>query len=345
MNSGIQASSGGVARYYLSEARRNAPVSTEITGYALSALLYLDSLAPAASYREAANRAAGFLVHEAWNERSATFPFELASNGAPSYAYFFDCGIIARGLMAAWRATGEHEYFDRAKECGLSMAFDFMAEEAMHPVLRLPDKQPLAPEARWSKRSGCYQLKSALAWRELADETGHRELSSAFLRMVNYALATHETFLPGETDPARVMDRLHAYGYFLEALLFVTGRAEATAAIESGIERMAGLLARIEPEFVRCDVYAQLLRVRLFADRLGYCPLDRQTAEREASRVLEFQAGGPDPRVAGGFYFGRKQGNWLPFINPVTTAFAIQALAMWREYDDGGVRTPLLALI
>lgn len=345
LRSGIQETSGGVARYYLSDRCRNAAVSTEITGYALSTLLLLDRLFPGAGYRGAAERAARFLVDHAWNEQGSTFPFELSSNGHPSYCYFFDCGIIARGLMAAWRTTGDPEYFERAKECGLSMAFDFMADDAMHPVLELPNKQPLAREPRWSRQPGCYQLKSALAWQELADETGHRELSSAFERMVSYSLATHDAFLPGDADPARVMDRLHAYGYFLEALLFVKDRPETAAALNRGIGRMSALLRRIEPRFVRCDVYAQLLRVRLFAAWAGWCPLDRTLAREEEARIAGFQASDPDPRVDGGFYFGRKEGAWMPFINPVSAAFAIQALALWREHEDGGLRTPLLELI
>ena len=37
--SGIQEASGGVARYYRTDLKRNHPLSTEITAYALSALL------------------------------------------------------------------------------------------------------------------------------------------------------------------------------------------------------------------------------------------------------------------------------------------------------------------
>jgi hypothetical protein len=33
--------------------------------------------------------------------------------------------------------------------------------------------------------------------------------------------------------------------------------------------------------------------------------------------------------VDGGFYFGRSAGRWEPYINPVSTAFALQALALW----------------
>jgi hypothetical protein len=345
LNSGIQEDSGGVARYYFCDSRRNAPVSNEITGYAAGILAYLWTLTGEARFLEAAERSSQYLLHHAWNDHSATFPFEPVLNGGPAYAYFFDCGIIARGLLAMWRATGNEEYFERAKECGLSMAFDFMAEEAMHPILRLPDKQPITYELRWSRRPGCYQLKSALAWRELGIATGQRELSSAFERLLGYALSTHADFLPGDADDEKVMDRLHAYCYFLEALLAVCDRADCASALTAGMERVAAHLRRIEGRFARCDVYAQLLRIRLFAGRLGVCAVDARAAAAEADRIREFQVVDSDPRIHGGFRFGRKQGCWMPFVNPVSTAFAIQALAMWQEYQDGSAETPVLALV
>lgn len=345
LESGIQDTSGGVARYYLSDSGRNARVSSEITGYAASALVYLWKTTGHARYLDRAKRAADYLVHHAWSEQSATFPFEPVLKGGPAYAYFFDCGIIARGLLAVWRATGDTALFDRAKECGLSMAFDFMAADAMHPILELPGKQPVAYERQWSRRPGCYQLKSALAWRELADATGQRELASAFERMLAYSLNTHTAFLPGDSDDQKVMDRLHAYSYFLEALLAAPQHPGVAGAFEAGLKQAATLLRRIAPEFARSDVYAQLLRARLFADRLGLCLLDREAAEYEAAQIVEFQAGGDDRTTAGGFYFGRKHGEMMPFVNPVSTVFAAQALALWQEYGNGGLVTPPLALI
>src|ERR1039457_5488621 len=41
LRSGIQEANGGVARHYRSDLGQNARVSTEITGYAVSTLLYL----------------------------------------------------------------------------------------------------------------------------------------------------------------------------------------------------------------------------------------------------------------------------------------------------------------
>ena len=54
-----------------------------------------------------------------------------------------------------------------------------------------------------------------------------------------------------------------------------------------------------------------------------------------------FQAADDDPRIDGGYYFGRKGAVRLPHVNPVSSAFASQALELWR----GGAQAPLHLLI
>jgi len=313
LRSGIQESNGGVARYHRTDLGRNAPVSTEITGYALSALVYLD-------LHERARETADFLCRT-WDAAAQTMPFEL---GAPAYGYFFDDGIIVRGLLAAWRALGSAEYLDTAAAIGRHMLRDFDAGADFHPILTLPEKEPLERDAlRWSRSSGCYQLKSAMAWHDLAEATGESDFDAAYGRVLEYSLRTWREFLPGHPEPLKVMDRLHAFSYFLEGMLPRAREPRCRTALGEGMARVAALLREIAPQFERSDVYAQLLRVRLYADRAGVAPLDRRAAEHEVERLRTFEA--PD----GGYRFGRKGGEWLPYANPVSTAFAMQALAMW----------------
>ena len=124
MHSGIQERDGGVARFYRSDSATNAAVSTEITGYAASTLAYLHSRTGQQEYLDAAVRAARYLSRQAWDSDASTFPFEPGSDRA----YFFDIGIIVRGLLAVWRATGEEEFRARAQEAALSLAFDFLGD-------------------------------------------------------------------------------------------------------------------------------------------------------------------------------------------------------------------------
>ncbi len=342
--SGIQEPSGGVARYYLADRGQNLPVSTEITGYAASTLVYLHALTGEPDYLDRALRAAKFLTGQAWDRERQTFPYEC--NGQRPLAYFFDCGIIARGLLAVWRAMGRDEFLEVARHCGHSMARDFCdGNGGFHPVLRLPEKEPLAREAQWSRAPGCYQLKAAMAWAELADTGADTYLRQHYERLLAHSLETHRAFLPGDADPLRVMDRLHAYCYFLEGMLPRAGEERCAEAIREGIRKVEGLLREIGPSFARSDVYAQLLRMRCLAAWNGVLPVDRPAAAWEAEQLRHFQMNEGDTRVAGSFSFGHKHGQTLPHANPVSAAFALQALTFWEQLDAGADAPPRHVLI
>ncbi len=309
--------------------------------------MYLHQRTGRADYMDAARRAGDFLVELAWDRALALFPFEYSANGetAPALAYFFDSGIIARGLIALWRATGESRYLESAVECGRSMVRDFNARDSIHPILTLPSKTPLEYQPRWSRSPGCYQLKAALAWHELFEATGEAEFDRCYEQAASAARRTHASFLASEPDREKVMDRLHAYSYFLEGLLPLAGRAECAAAAREALARVAAELRAISPVFERSDVYAQLLRARLYYAALGVEPLDRAAAGHEASKIAEFQFEHTDPRIRDGFWFGRKNGELLPFVNPVSTAFCLQALDMWRQFGKGEFRPVVECLV
>jgi hypothetical protein len=347
LDSGIQEASGGVARYYRSDLGTNAKVSTEITGYTVSALLYLHHLTSLPEYLDAALRAARFLAGTAWNARFETFPFEYSMNGDQprALAYFFDCGIIVRGLLAAWRLSKDERLRDTAIAAGRAMAADFRAPGVIHPILSLPNKDPLAYEPRWSAMPGCYQLKSAMAWYELFETTGEMDFLRAYESAVESALASEHSFLPGASSRELVMDRLHAYLYFLEGLLPVLDRPECVHAYEAGLDRVAAYLTEIAPIFARSDVYAQLLRARLYGESLAKIPLDLAAAAHEAGQAAGFELDTPDTRQAGGFLFGRKGGQPLPFVNPVSTAFCVQALTQWDNRKNNSFQARRHALI
>ena len=304
-----------MARYYRTDLQRNHALSTEITGYAASTLVFLDRY-------DQARSAAQFLT-EAWDPAAHAMPFEI---DPAQFSYFFDCGIVVRGLLSVWRVTGAGDLLNCARAVGDSMARDFRASDgSFRPILELPGKRPVERDAaRWSRSPGCYQLKAGMAWWDLWEATGESCYREVYDGLREAALRTANDFLPGHSDPRKVVDRLHAYLYFLEGLLPMPSDALA-----DGIERVAGLVRELAPEFERSDVYAQLLRIRVFADAMGAAKLDRGAAQSEAECLMEFAAVSDDPRIDGGFYFGRTAGRWEPYINPVSTAFALQALAMW----------------
>jgi hypothetical protein len=177
-----------------------------------------------------------------------------------------------------------------------------------------------------------------MAWWDLHEATRDARFVEPYERVLDTSLRSYADFLPGHPERPKVMDRLHAFCYFLEGLLPRTGDSRCAAALRDGIDRTARHLREIAPEFERSDVYAQLLRIRLYADWLGVAPLDRPAAEFEAAQLATFHAADDDPRMDGGYWFGRKRADLLPFINPVSAAFAAQALELWETSRAGGAQ-------
>jgi hypothetical protein len=344
LQSGIQTPSCGFARFYDANTGRNRAVSTEITGYAASALVWLFNVTGDEEYLVCARRTAGFLL-TSWNSELGTFPFEHPSPSPESehLSYFFDCGIIIRGLLAVWHETHDDRLLDIARRASHGMIDDFHAQSEYHPILNLPDKSPVGRTEHWSRSAGCYQLKAALAWRDVAAITGDPKLNEAWSEMLESALAKHEGFLPGASCNEKVMDRLHPFCYFLEGLLPELERTEVRTIYAGGLRLVAEHLRNIAPVFSRSDVYAQLLRARLYAARA--VPVDEPAAAHEAAELAAYRVNRSDPRTDGGFVFGRRGAALIQHVNPVSTVFAIQALEMWREYQTAGSKPPCLRLL
>jgi uncharacterized protein YyaL (SSP411 family) len=334
LKSGIQHANGGVARYYFSDRKCNAPLTTEITAYYAGGLLALYRQSGESRYLDAALKAAWYLVR-AWDAKSSAMPFECESEGS-KYSYFFDNGIIVRSLLAVWREDGTSEFLSTAQKVGDSMARDFSDGKSFSPILELPSKSPLVYEpARWSRSPGCYQLKAAMGWHELGLVTNDERYKRLYRNLLAPSLASHDSFLPGVDTEIPVMDRLHAYLYFLEGLLPAVEERACADAMAEGIDRAAAFVRKISPMFLRSDVVAQLLRVRLFADQHGVLPLDENVVQKEIATLEGFQSDDADARLNGGFWFGRKNGSLLPFMNPVSTTFCSQTLEMWNQYQKG----------
>ena len=332
LHSGIHEPSGGFSRFYRSELKRNLPVSTEISGYAAMALLFLYRTTNDSEYLDEARRTTDFLAGQAWDESLRIFPYEHPSPTVESrhLAYFFDSGIITRGLLDMWRETREDRLLEVATAAAHGMSA-FWNGRDYDPILTLPDQRPLPRTAQWSTSPGCYQAKSALAWWELAVITGDEQLRRNYLNVVESGMRTCDGFLAGADERLSIMDRLHAYCYFLEALSPLLDRSDFVQTYSDVVTEAARYLRELAPEFVRSDVYAQLLRARVRASHV--IAMDVDAAREEAAALTGFQSDSADPRFDGGFIFGRRAGVLSPHVNPVSTTFAIQALEMWRAFE------------
>ncbi len=347
-HSGIQSESGGVSRYYAADAGQYREISTEITAYSIQGYLGLP-LPGEPGLLSNALRAGQFLCYDTGNARLGLFPFEVARSGFPpsNEVYFFDCGIIIRGLLALWSSTTDPLYLERAEHCGAAlMGLMSRVDGSFFPLLDLSSGVPASGSGAWSLQPDIYQLKIGLAFLDLAESTSSSMFYKVAEGLLNWSLRQHEMFLPGAAEPDRVADRLHAYCYFLEGLLpFLERRFDCAQVLHAGITKVEKLVLETRRALERSDVMAQLLRLRLLADYIGIMELDLPAASWEAESIPAFQLFTADKQTNGAFSFGRRQGRLTPHANPVSTIFCLQALRMWRDYQNGEFRTTWKELI
>lgn len=326
LESGIQQNGGGVSRYRRTDRSENLPVSTEITGYAVSAFCYLFDQSGDERYLAGAKRAAHFLIDHAWDRALSSMPFELGAR----YSYFFDTGIIARSLLYLYRLDPAERYLQAARDLGAAMERDFGSlSGAFHPIVLLPCKSPAPYEAWWSKTPGAFQLKAALAWHELGAVLGDAHFDGLYEHLLEWALRQYRETLDIESDDIKKMDRLHPWAYFLEGLQPVAGRPAIAKLLAEAIAEGEALREAIAPRFLRSDVCAQLLRVKLLGGG--------EPGPGEVSRIEAFQYPNGDPTLAGGFAFGHRDGALTPHVNPVATVFCLQALSFADQAASKGL--------
>lgn len=316
LHSGIQSPDGGVARYRLTDSGQNLLASTEITGYTVSAFCHLFEKTGDEQFLAAARLSGDYLTHKAWDAESRSMPFEIHKGSR--YSYYFDCGIIARGLLWLYRITNHSPYLDRARDIGMAMERDFKGIRGFHPIVLLPCKSPEEYSIWWSRMPGAFQLKSALAWRDLGEVTSDQHFLDLYEGVLQFSLKHYVETLDNETDELKKMDRLHAWAYFLEGLQPVKDREPIQYLLRSALAHGEKLREQLAPRFLRSDVCAQLLRIKLL---MGGAP-----SEGELIRIEAFQYRSEDPTLDGGFGFGRRDGAMTPHVNPVSTAFCLQAL-------------------
>ena len=130
------------------------------------------------------------------------------------------------------------------------------------------------------------------------------------------------------------MDRLHAFSYFLEGILPAAASDEVRAALRDGIVQVSQYLREIRPQFERSDVSAQLLRVRLLASQLADIELNAAEADEEFHRIPRFQVQST-MHASRGLRIRKPRRRVDSSQNPVSTAFCLQALEMWSDFQNG----------
>jgi len=350
LNSEIQNSNGSFSAWIDLKNGKNSFEYSEITGYALTALVSLKSEAA----KEKAEKAANWLKEKAvteegavlarnymeWEQANPKFSFE----GRNCYA--FDAGMVLNGLMELHASTGKQ--LDIALKVGSFLVEKMFKQGKMNAVYNLEEGKELDSGEKWSLQPGSYHSKNAIGLLKLAKATKEKKLEETAIALCEFALTKQ---LPEGRFVTNAWDKsthLHPHCYSAEGLLYagqklgeeryIEAAEKATAwAFENQAENK-GINAFFDGgwnESQRSDVLAQVLRLGIALKKDGRLKtVGEEKINALAQRLLEFQ------HETGGLLYGKELDlSEKNCVNAWCTMFAMQAL-QWlnaEKIDFGGV--------
>ena len=346
LESGIQGENGAFSAWFDKGTAKHSFEYSEITGYGITALVYLSRVSEEKAALEKASKAMAWLEERAiveggvltrnyrdWENGNEKFSFEGGNMLA------FDTGMVLNGLVALYDETKDEKSLELAK-CSAGFLLDRMFDgRKMHAVYSSREGKVEKAGDRWSTQPGSYHAKVAIGLLGLAGMTGEKKYEEAAVSLCDFALtkqAAEGRFVTNDTNNST---HLHPHCYSCEGLLFAgkkLSREDYVRAAEKAVEWAFDNQAEdggVKPFFdgswnenQRSDVLAQVLRLASALKSMNL--LQKVSSEKVAElekRLLCFQD------ESGGFLYGKElEGQERNCVNAWCTMFAMQALS-WKN--------------
>ena len=354
LNSSIQDENGGFHVWYDPDKKIYEFLYSEITGYAITSLIFIKTLIKEDSSLTKAKKAARWLLNDA-NSHSGGFKTRkykdnkgnLKYSFEAGWVYAFDSGMILCGLMNLWKVTNEERYLSASIKVGNFLTDKMQKEDGSFFSYYVPSEDKRYDlEEKWSTQSGSYHAKIALGLIKLGRATGNDKYidcaKKACLNAISYY--SEGRFITNRKDKST---HLHPHCYTIEGLLyageylnrrdFVDYAKNATKWALSLQEEDGGIPFMFLEEgksinYQRSDVLAQVLR-------LGSICQEKELIEKECkdklrklkNRLCKFQNILNREQI-GAFSFGYDfNGKKQNHLNSWCTMFALQALAYYEN--------------
>ncbi|MFA4855191.1 MAG: hypothetical protein WC634_01215 [archaeon] len=347
LDSGIQESNGAISAWHDLGSGKNSFEYSEITGYGITTLVFLNSLKKSPGLFEKVEKAEGWLGSRAitkegavlarsyrpWEQADKEFSFE----GGNCFA--FDAGMVLNGLVNKYNAKKNPETLRMTVKVGNFLAGKMMEGGKMCAVYSAKTGKVLDEGNKWSNQPGSYHAKVAIGLFGLFKITGEEKFEKAAKELCEFALKKQLPEGNFETNSFDKSTHMHPHCYSAEGLLFagkflreerfVNAAEKATAWAMANQQENGGINAFFCGKWnqsQRSDVLAQVLRLASALKAMGRLEnVSKESLSRLRNRLMEFQ------HESGGFLYG----NELDLAeknctNAWCTMFALQAL-QWHE--------------
>lgn len=348
---------GGVSAWYELDKKIYPFLYSEITGYALSTLVFLNRIHPHKKWIEHAQLAAQWLSKNAIQKNGGvkTRLYLVKHYVSPNYSfdqgrvYAFDTAMVGYGLMQLYRLCPTQPVLDSAQRV-LNFLIGSMRKEQSIFYPYYDSKRNKCGEdfGKWSDQAGSFHVKCALFLIDAYRLLGIAACQKASTALLNAALKQQKRdgrFVTGEKDGST---HLHPHSYTLEGLLYGAVHLKREDCLDAAFRGFEWMLKGVSTDgsvssiyengrfshHERSDIVAQVLRIGSIL--YGLAPKDLQKylpiLDKVRRHLLLFQYQG-DKKQAGGFIYGfATDGLIRNHLNTWATMFAIQALWMHEEF-------------
>ncbi|MFH2231943.1 MAG: formyltransferase family protein [Patescibacteria group bacterium] len=337
---GVDAS-GSFNAWFDMDKRNYSYIYSEISGYALTTLLYLYQASKKAVYLDRANGVASWLLktqHPAGQFQTA-FYMNVDSQRKPENFHTFDTGVILNGLVNYFRVTSDPNYLSSAKRSADWLISTMTGDGSVPAMISHKDNSRVDFPDTWSTQSGPYHAKLAIGLLNLFDVTKEIKYQNAARAFCDYALSkmtqdgqfyTYESFKSTNFHPhAYTCEGLYVAGKYLNEPRYFDAAKKGTEWAVSLIKN--GIVPRHifdgNPNYnERVDVMAQIYRLALLFD------IKSESMLLLHNNLLSNQYFGEVQEQRGGFIFGKSSdGKPLEHINSWVTMFALQAMMLSKS--------------
>jgi uncharacterized protein YyaL (SSP411 family) len=343
LNSGIQSKDGGFYAWYDLAKKSPSFVYSEITGYAITTLLFLKNIYNDDIYLERARKAASWITDFALlpcgGVRTRLYEDDSSADKLYSFSgeniFSFDLGMVLYGMINLYKVTEEKIFLESA----IKMA-DFLLDKmqrkdgSFSAIYNVNTQKTHESFDKWSNQSGSFHSKVGLGLVDMFEVTKNKKYIASAGKICEYALTRQEKngrFITNEADRTT---NLHPHCYSIEGLLYAGSYLKEKKFIDSAKNAVMWIFDNLSSgkidelynpktnsfnNFQRLDALSQSLRLGVIFE------MDRKKLEELKNFILDHQYLKKGGSQTGGFLYSKASEH----INCWCTMFALQALAVY----------------
>lgn len=333
INSGIQSPEGGFYAWIDLDAQAPAFLYSEITGYAITTLLFLNRLSADPVLIQRAQKASGWLLQKALHPcggfKARAYQDDINADQLYSFnqenIFSFDTAMALYGLVNLYKQTKQEKLLAVCQKCA-----DFLIDKmqnsdgSFNSIYSAKTNANINPGDKWSSQSGSFHAKIALGLVDLFEITNKVEYKNSAIKICEFALTKQDASGRFITDNLTQTTHLHPHSYTAEGLIYAGAAFKAQKFIDYAQKAINWMFKHVDKNglndiydpkttkfshFQRSDILAQALRLGLI--------FNQNKTNLLKARLESYQ-------LSEGFLYNLQERH----LNSWCSMFALQALAL-----------------